>query len=275
MFRVLKLKLIIIVVAVVAVVGVLTIILPTFNNASTTISQIQNSNIEEKYIKDVIVEPEDEQNNATDKDLNSFTDIQNSSDNSESNNGHINKPETISPKLENSNNSNNINKQENINSNLEKSSNSNDISKKEASSSNPEKLYNNNGKNKQEAINSNLEILSNSNNANKQTTDNSQLKAENSNMNTQNKENTNAAVEVKSPTFRYDRTTTIYANDNITLLRVEYYTNNKLTYYSVVEQFNATTKSYVEKIYQCNLETNIDPLIRTDIYVNGILTKSY
>ncbi len=34
-------------------------------------------------------------------------------------------------------------------------------------------------------------------------------------------------------------------------------------------------KSYIEKIYKCNHETDIDPLIRTDVYVNGQLTESY
>lgn len=80
---------------------------------------------------------------------------------------------------------------------------------------------------------------------------------------------------MKTQAIQYDRTTTIYANDNITLLRVEYYLNNKLTYYSVVEQFDATTKSYIEKIYKCNLETNINPLVCTREYKNGNLIKSY
>lgn len=88
-------------------------------------------------------------------------------------------------------------------------------------------------------------------------------------------ETENDTLEIKVPTIFYDRTTSIYENDNVTLLRVEYYVNNKLTYYSVIDAFDAKTKSYIEKIYQCNLETNIDPLIRTDEYVNGNLIKSY
>lgn len=88
-------------------------------------------------------------------------------------------------------------------------------------------------------------------------------------------ETENDTLEAKVPTISYDRTTSIYENDNVTLLRVEYYVNNKLTYYSVIDVFDAKTKSYIEKIYQCNLETNIDPLIRTDEYVNGNLIKSY
>ena len=46
-------------------------------------------------------------------------------------------------------------------------------------------------------------------------------------------------------------------------------------YYSVIENFNAVTKSYTEKIYKCNRETNVDPLVRTDVYANGNLIKSY
>ena len=71
--------------------------------------------------------------------------------------------------------------------------------------------------------------------------------------------------------IHYDRTTSIYANDNITLLRIEYYVNNKLTYYSSVEQFDSTTHSYIEKIYEATTLS----LIRTDMYSNGNLVKSY
>ena len=81
--------------------------------------------------------------------------------------------------------------------------------------------------------------------------------------------------KVTVPTIYYDRTTSIYENDNKTLIRVEYYSNNKLTYYSVVEQFDIPTTSYVEKIYKYNYETNTEILVRTDIYSNGTLVKSY
>lgn len=128
----------------------------------------------------------------------------------------------------------------------------------------------NNNANKQETTETKSEQSSNTN-INKKTTSSQTTTT----INTKNQDTTNTTPEVKTPTITYDRTTSIYDNDNITLLRVEYYKNNKLTYYSVVEQFDATTKSYVEKIYQCNRETNIDPLIRTDIYANGNLIKSY
>lgn len=128
---------------------------------------------------------------------------------------------------------------------------------------------------KQETVISKSEKSSSNNDATKQIDASSPLKEANSNVSTEKQENTNTTIEVQAPTFHYDRTTSIYANDNITLLRVEYYVNNKLTYYSEVVQFDAATKSYIEKIYQCNRETNIDPLVRTDVYVNGNLTKSY
>jgi len=102
-----------------------------------------------------------------------------------------------------------------------------------------------------------------------------QTENSNSSINTESQSGTNTILESQVPTIRYDRTTSIYANDNVTLLRIEYYVNNSLIYYSVVEQFDATTLSYVEKIYQCNRETNINPLIRTDVYVHGNLVSSY
>lgn len=86
---------------------------------------------------------------------------------------------------------------------------------------------------------------------------------------------TNSDSKTSLPTLRYDRTTSIYDDDKVTLLRIEYYSNNKLIYYSDVEQFNAVTNSYTEKIYQWDNEKDIEILIRTDIYSNGKLVKSY
>lgn len=88
-------------------------------------------------------------------------------------------------------------------------------------------------------------------------------------------ENTSSISEINPPTIYYDRTTSIYDDDNETLLRVEYYSNNRLVYYSDIEQFDVKTKSYIEKIYQWNYEKNIEILIRTDIYSNGRLINSY
>ncbi len=97
----------------------------------------------------------------------------------------------------------------------------------------------------------------------------------NSDVHTNEKTSAISTPEVKIPTLYYDRTTSIYENDNKTLIRVEYYVNNKLTYYSRVEQFDVTTNSYVEKIYKYNYETNTEILVRTDVYSNGKLVKSY
>lgn len=148
--------------------------------------------------------------------------------------------------------------------------NSNSVSDSENISSGSKDANTNN----QKKVNSKLEKSSNNSDTYNQITDSSYSKSTN-NTNVSNQESANISSEVKIPAIHYDRTTSIYANDNITLLRVEYYLNNKLIYYSVIENFDATTKSYTEKIYQCNRETNIDPLVRTDVYVNGNLIKSY
>lgn len=87
--------------------------------------------------------------------------------------------------------------------------------------------------------------------------------------------NVNFSNTKEVPTIYYDRITSIYENDNITLIRREYYVNNRLAYYSFVKQFDAATVSYVELIYQYNYETNSQVLIRTDIYRNGRLENSY
>lgn len=79
----------------------------------------------------------------------------------------------------------------------------------------------------------------------------------------------------KSALDQYDHTTSIYANDNETLLRVEYYdNNNKLTHYSVVTDFDSSTTSYTEKIYTYDNDTQTEILQRTDTYVNGVLDNS-
>lgn len=136
----------------------------------------------------------------------------------------------------------------------------------------------NNKEIRQETIGSEIKKSNNktdNNTVNKQETIPSQEKVTSSNAKTSSQNSISTNPKGSIPSIYYDRTTSIYANDNITLLRVEYYVNNKLTYYSVVEQFEATTKSYIEKIYKCNRETNIDSLIRTDVYENSVLIKSY
>lgn len=175
------------------------------------------------------------QNIQNDEDLNLLSEAKNTSDNSKQNNTKTSKEKAVNSKSKKSTNNKVINKQETTSSKEEKTNNSD----------------------------------------NKETTTSSQTEYVNSKETTETKSSTNSTIKVEIPTIHYDRTTSIYANDNVTLLRVEYYKNNKLTYYSVVEKFDAATKSYTERIYLCNRETNIDTLVRTDVYVNGKLTKSY
>lgn len=84
----------------------------------------------------------------------------------------------------------------------------------------------------------------------------------------------NVAVDGNNSTAgadnNYYRTTSIYDNDETTLLRVEYYNeNNQLINYSVVTNFDSSTNSYTETIYDSNCA-----LERTDVYVNGALSSS-
>lgn len=68
----------------------------------------------------------------------------------------------------------------------------------------------------------------------------------------------------------YHHTTSIYTNDESTLLRVEYYDdNNKLFEYSSVSDYDKDTNSYTETIYGVD-----NAPVRTDTYVNGELTSS-
>lgn len=77
------------------------------------------------------------------------------------------------------------------------------------------------------------------------------------------------------PVKDYERTTSIYTNDEQTLLRVEYYdANEKLIKYSQVSDYDHDTKSYTENIYHYDNETNTQILERTDTYVNGSLVSS-
>lgn len=74
------------------------------------------------------------------------------------------------------------------------------------------------------------------------------------------------SAEDNSTDISYWRTTSIYANDNVTLLRVEYYDeNNNLVFYSVVTDYDSSTKSYKEDIYSRDME-----FVRTDTYVDGM-----
>lgn len=77
------------------------------------------------------------------------------------------------------------------------------------------------------------------------------------------------------PAQNYHHTTSIYANDDSTLLRVEYYDdNNKLFEYSSVTNFDKTTNSYTETVYRYDDEKQEQVATRTDTYVNGQLASS-
>lgn len=81
-----------------------------------------------------------------------------------------------------------------------------------------------------------------------------------------------AAAAPPKTEIAYDHTTSIYTNDEKTLLRVEYYNSeNKLAYYSSVEGYDNDTKSYTENIYRYDWDTQTEILERTDVYVNGQL----
>lgn len=185
----------------------------------------------------------------------------------------LNDEKGVSGDIENNVNDTNVKEQENV---VSKSKNQNDGTNINKSTNKISKSESSNiKKNKQESTISKPDKSSNSVNTNKPT--NTVSKSENSNSNiSADKQVSDISVsESEIPTIHYDRTTSIYENDNETLIRVEYYLNNKLAYYSSVEQFDVATKSYVEKIYNYNYETNTQVLVRTDIYSNGKLIKSY
>lgn len=74
---------------------------------------------------------------------------------------------------------------------------------------------------------------------------------------------------------KYDHTTSIYTNDESTLLRVEYYDeNNKLFEYSSVENYNKDTNSYTETVYKWDYDNDTQVTVRTDTYENGELVSS-
>lgn len=75
--------------------------------------------------------------------------------------------------------------------------------------------------------------------------------------------------------FRIGHTTSIYADDGATLIRVEYYDeNNKLVYYSDVIGYDSATNSYTENIYSYDEKEQREVLEQTDIYVNGACSSA-
>lgn len=78
-----------------------------------------------------------------------------------------------------------------------------------------------------------------------------------------------------SDSTNYHHTTSIYTDDESTLLRVEYYDdNNHLFEYSSVSDYDKNTNSYTETVYQWDEENKVSVPTRTDTYVNGELTSS-
>lgn len=253
MFKVFQMKSIMLLIMMTVVGGTITQSLPIFDHAHT-FKKSQNVHTKENDINDVTNDAKQEQPKDDPNDS-SLLEENHSNDDSENHDNQINQQKTTRSKSEKSNPTNHINT-------------------KESTSSQTEKSNNISNQNTEIQTNTQLQEPNHTSDISRQEIASPQLENQ-SNTNTESENNQNTTVELEIPTIHYDRTTSIYENDNITLLRVEYYVNNKLTYYSVVEQFDATTKSYTEKIYQCNRETNIDPLIRTDIYANGNLVKSY
>lgn len=253
MFKVFQMKSIMLLIMMTVVGGTLTQSLPIFDHAHT-FKKSQNVYTKENDIKDVTNDSKREQKKDDLKDSN-LLEENHSNDDSENHDNQLNQQKPTRSKSETSNPTNHINT-------------------KESTSSQTEKSNNISNQNTEVQMNTQLQEPNHTSDISRQEIANPQSEDQ-SDTNMESGSNQNTTVKVEIPTIHYDRTTSIYENDNITLLRVEYYVNNQLTYYSVVEQFDAATKSYTEKIYQCNRETNINPLVRTDIYMNGNLVKSY
>lgn len=77
-------------------------------------------------------------------------------------------------------------------------------------------------------------------------------------------------------TQSYGHITRIYSDSSHSvLIRVEYYDDaNRLCEYSDVENYDAASNSYTEKVYRYDEATNGEVLLRTDTYVNGVLVSS-
>lgn len=82
---------------------------------------------------------------------------------------------------------------------------------------------------------------------------------------------TNPSADNAANNESYGHTTSHYGSDGTTLVRVEYYDNdNNLIKYSEVTDFDSSTNSYTEHIYNAS-DMSLD---RTDTYVNGSLSSS-
>lgn len=300
----LKKNLIMTFVAVFVAGGIAIKVLPISYEYDTTITQSKTSYKSENYIKNIALSTSYIHKNSeykslisfSDKIEKNFSDVVNSNEknyeyNFETNSADINKQtHTISESMKSNNKD--TNEQANIISNPEGSNSNVNIDKQtnviseSIESSNKKTSEQTNIISKSEGSNNNVNIdkqasviseyiESNNKDTSEQTNIISKPEDSNNNVNIDKQTNTISEAKVEIPTIYYDRTTSIYANDNKTLLRVEYYLNNKLTYYSRIEQFDVTTNSYFEKIYKYDYETDTEILIRTDVYSNGNLIKSY
>lgn len=79
-----------------------------------------------------------------------------------------------------------------------------------------------------------------------------------------------------SNTQSYGHITRIYSDESHSvLIRVEYYDDaNRLCEYSDVENYDAASNSYTEKVYRHDEATGGEVLLRTDTYVNGVRVSS-
>lgn len=84
--------------------------------------------------------------------------------------------------------------------------------------------------------------------------------------------NSNASTDSNR---NYHHTTSIYDDDDVTLLRVEYYDEKgNLSEFSQVTNYDNNTNSYTENIYHYDESSDTVVLDRTDTYVNGVLSSS-
>lgn len=73
----------------------------------------------------------------------------------------------------------------------------------------------------------------------------------------------------------YHHTSSIYDDDDATLLRVEYLDENgKIVEYSAVTDYDKDTNSYTETVYAYDWDEEKEYVMRTDTYVDGELVSS-
>lgn len=84
-----------------------------------------------------------------------------------------------------------------------------------------------------------------------------------------------AAADSTGDSKTYHHTTSIYADDDATLLRVEYLDENgKVVEYSKVTDYDKDTNSYTETVYAYDWDEEKEYVMRTNTYVDGELVSS-